>query len=124
VLDGAASREIWSSFAGVALFASSHVVWRISVPPADAPDVLARLRPEQFVLDWGGGLIFAAYSRVDAAHVRGALKSGHATLLKAPPADRAATPVFHPQAAVVAAAAARLRAAFDPRGILNPGRMS
>lgn len=124
VLDGAASRETWSALAGAAPLASSHVVWRISVPPADAPDVLARLRPEHYLLDWGGGLIFAAYSRVDADHVRGALKTGHATLLKASPPDRAATPVFQPQPAVIAAASARLRAAFDPRGILNPGRMS
>lgn len=124
VLDGAASRETWSALAGAMPLASSHVVWRISVPPSDAPDVLARLRPDQYLLDWGGGLIFAAYSRADAARVRGALKSGHATLLKASPTDRAATPVFHPQPAVVAAAAGRLRAAFDPRGILNPGRMS
>jgi glycolate oxidase FAD binding subunit len=33
------------------------------------------------------------------------------------------TPVFQPQPPPVAAATARLRAAFDPRGILNPGRM-
>ena len=124
VLEGAASRETWSALAGAVPLASSHVVWRISVPPADAPAVLARLRPEQYLLDWGGGLILAAYSRVDAEHVRGALKTGHATLLKAPAADRVATPVFQPQPAVAAAAAARVRAAFDPRGILNPGRMS
>jgi glycolate oxidase FAD binding subunit len=123
VLDGAASRETWNALAGAVPLASSHVVWRISVPPAEAPDVLARLRPDQYLLDWGGGLIFAAYSRVDAEHVRGALRSGHATLLKAPAADRATTPVFQPQPGVIAAAGARLRGAFDPRGILNPGRM-
>jgi glycolate oxidase FAD binding subunit len=49
---------------------------------------------------------------------------GHATLLKAPAAVRAAQSVFQPQPPAVAAAAARLRDAFDPRGILNPGRMS
>jgi glycolate oxidase FAD binding subunit len=55
--------------------------------------------------------------------VRAAFTNGHATLLKAPAAVRAATAVFQPQPAPLAAAAARLRAAFDPRGILNPGRM-
>jgi glycolate oxidase FAD binding subunit len=45
-------------------------------------------------------------------------------LLKAPAAVRAAEPVFQPRPAAVAAVAARLRDAFDPRGILNPGRMS
>jgi len=43
--------------------------------------------------------------------------------LKAPAAARAATPVFQPQASAVAAVASRLKSAFDPRGILNPGRM-
>jgi glycolate oxidase FAD binding subunit len=93
------------------------------VPPSDALRVLERLEPEGYLADWGGGLILAAYDSVDAARVRGALAAGHATLLKAPPAARAATPVFQPQPPAVAAAAARLRAAFDPRGILNPGRM-
>jgi glycolate oxidase FAD binding subunit len=93
------------------------------VPPADALRVLDRLDAERYVVDWGGGLLFAAFASVDAARVRGALTAGHATLWKAPRAERAATPVFQPQPPAIAAAAARLRNAFDPRGILNPGRM-
>ena len=85
--------------------------------------MLDALAPDGYLLDWGGGLILAAYAEVDAARVRGALPSGHATLLKAPATARAATPVFQPQAPAVAATAARVRNAFDPRGILNPGRM-
>jgi glycolate oxidase FAD binding subunit len=85
--------------------------------------VLERLEPERYLLDWGGGLIFAGYATVDAARVRGALTAGHATLLKAPAAARSATAVFQPQPPAVAAAAQRLRSAFDPRGMLNPGRM-
>ena len=123
VLEGSASRECWRSLAGAAALASSPVVWRISVPPADAPAVLERLRADRYLVDWGGGLIFAGFDVVDAAGVRGALSTGHATLLKAPDAARASTPVFQPQAPAVAAAAARLRAAFDPRAILSPGRM-
>jgi glycolate oxidase FAD binding subunit len=65
----------------------------------------------------------AGHSTVDAARVRGALASGHATLIKAPSAERAGTPAFQPLPPVAAAAAARLKHAFDPRGILNPGRM-
>ena len=93
------------------------------MPPADALRVLERLEPDRYLLDWGGGLILAAYAAVDAPRVRNALTSGHATLLKAPAAARAATAVFQPQPPAVAAAAARLRSAFDPRGLLNPGRM-
>ncbi len=123
VLEGDASRECWHALASAEALVESPVVWRISVPPADAHAVLERLEPDRYLLDWGGGLILAAYATVDAPRVRNALTSGHATLLKAPAAARAATAVFQPQPPAVAAVAARLRSAFDPRGILNPGRM-
>jgi glycolate oxidase FAD binding subunit len=123
MLEGDASRACWHAHASAAELAGSPVVWRISVPPADAQRVLDRLEPDRYLLDWGGGLITAGYPAVDAARVRAAFTNGHATLLKAPAAARAATAVFQPQPAPVSAAAARLRAAFDPRGILNPGRM-
>ena len=123
VLEGSASRDCWHALASAAPLAASPVVWRISVPPADTRRALERLETDRYLVDWGGGLLFAGFEAVDAQRVRGALAAGHATLLKAPPAERAATPVFQPQAPAVAAAAARLRNAFDPRGILNPGRM-
>jgi glycolate oxidase FAD binding subunit len=124
VVEGAASRQLWHAHASAVVLAASPVVWRISVPPAEAPAVLERLRPLRYLLDWGGGLIWAVFDAVDAARVRAAFGAGHATLIKAPVADRAATSVFQPQAPVAAAAAARLKAAFDPRGVLNPARMS
>ena len=123
VVDGPASRQLWHAHASAMALTASRVVWRISVPPADAPAVLERLRPLRYLLDWGGGLIWAGFETLDAAHVRGAFGAGHATLIKAPVAERAATAVFQPQPKVAAAAAARLKAAFDPRGVLNPGRM-
>ena len=123
IIDGAASQRCWHDLGSAAALAECAVVWRLSVPPADAPAVLQRLRPLHYTLDWGGGLIAAGYSTVDAAQVRGAFAAGHATLIKAPLAARAATAVFQPLPAVAAAVAARLKHAFDPRGILNPGRM-
>jgi glycolate oxidase FAD binding subunit len=123
IVDGAASRQLWHAHASSVALAASPVVWRISVPPSDAPAVLERLRPHRYLLDWGGGLIWAAFDAVDATRVRAAFGAGHATLIKAPVADRAASPVFQPQPRVAAAAGARLKAAFDPRGVLNPGRM-
>ena len=123
VVDGAASRQLWHAHASAASLAASEVVWRVSVAPGDAAAVLERLRPREFLLDWGGGLIWAAFDTVDVARVRGSFAAGHATLIKAPATDRAAAAVFQPQSPVAAAAAARLKAAFDPRGILNPGRM-
>jgi glycolate oxidase FAD binding subunit len=123
VLEGADSRRCWHDLASAAALAECNVVWRIAVPPSEAAAVLERLEPERYLVDWGGGLLFAGFERADASRVRGAFATGHATLLKAPVAVRAVTSVFQPQPAAVAALAARVREAFDPRGILNPGRM-
>jgi len=48
---------------------------------------------------------------------------GHATLMRAPEAVRAAVDVFEPEAPALARLTAGLRASFDPAGVLNPGRM-
>jgi len=61
----------------------------------------------------------------DALAVRRAVaaSSGHATLFCAPADIRAAVEVFQPQEAALAGLTARLKENFDPRGVLNPGRM-
>jgi glycolate oxidase FAD binding subunit len=62
---------------------------------------------------------------IAAAQVRRAVKTcgGHATLVRAPAALRAAADVFEPQEAALAALTKRVKDGFDPKGILNPGRM-
>jgi glycolate oxidase FAD binding subunit len=44
--------------------------------------------------------------------------------VRASPSHRAALPVFEPQPPHLAALSARLKAEFDPKQILNPGRMA
>ena len=120
-VEGAASRTLWARHASAEALADWRVVWRISVPPAAAPRVLRAIAPERYLLDWGGGLIWAAFDHVDAARVRGALGEGHALLVKAPAGTK--TCRQHPPTAVLAQALERLRDAFDPDRRLNPGRM-
>ncbi|MFD1378180.1 hypothetical protein [Fodinicurvata halophila] len=48
---------------------------------------------------------------------------GHATLMRAPDPLRASVAVFQPQEPGKAALSARIKTAFDPSGVLNPGRM-
>ncbi|MGB6542461.1 MAG: 2-hydroxy-acid oxidase, partial [Xanthobacteraceae bacterium] len=45
------------------------------------------------------------------------------TLICAPAAVRASVAVFTPEPAGLAALTKRLRASFDPQGVLNAGRM-
>ncbi len=106
-------------------------VWRLSVPPTAgagvASAILADLGGEVFY-DWGGGLIWlATEARRDAGHevVRRAVTAtgGHATLVRAAPEVRAKVPVFQPQTGALGDLTARVKEGFDPKGILNPGRM-
>jgi glycolate oxidase FAD binding subunit len=48
---------------------------------------------------------------------------GHATLVRAPAALRAKVDVFWRGDAALAALTKRVKESFDPKGVLNPGRM-
>jgi glycolate oxidase FAD binding subunit len=52
-----------------------------------------------------------------------AATGGHATLIRAPVATRAAVDVFEPQKGALAGVSKRVKESFDPKGVLNPGRM-
>ena len=90
--------------------------------------MIATAAQAQMFFDWAGGLIWAMLSACDdagAALVRRAVAAtgGHATLIRAPAPARAAIDVFAPQDAAVAALTKRVKESFDPKGVLNPGRM-
>jgi glycolate oxidase FAD binding subunit len=132
-LEGAASEALWREIRDVRLLPEeAAVVWRVSTAPSAAPELLAALERElapAWLADWGGGLLWLALADAGedggAALIRGALggPGGHATLVRAPAALRAAVPVFQPQAAPLARLTARVKDSFDPKRILNPGRM-
>lgn len=78
------------------------------------------------MLDWGGGLIWSASPAQNVTAIRetmAAFGGGHATLIRAADSDRCTVPVFQPQPAPLAALSQRVKESFDPRHILNPGRM-
>lgn len=125
------SRTLWRDVRDVTLLPASGSLWRISVPPADGAPVGEHIRSTshaEILFDWGGGLIWAAlepgalYDDAGAAAIRGALRSGHATLFRATEDVRESVEVFQPLGPV-GALSARIKNAFDPNGILNPGRM-
>jgi glycolate oxidase FAD binding subunit len=130
------SVRLWDEIRDVRLLGEhpdngDDAIWRISVPPAAAPGLLERLGTgmelEAFV-DWGGGLIWARVSgMMDAGSyvIRRAMVTtgGHALLVRARHDQRIVEPVFHPEAAGVERLTRNIKEAFDPGGILNPGRM-
>lgn len=133
-LDRTTSHARWGAIRDVAPFQNSTVpLWRLSVTPSAGPAVVAAIGDQLAVralYDWSGGLVWLAVDGAaddaGAAVVRAAVAAaggGHATLMRAPDAIRAAVEVFEPQAASVAALSRRVKEGFDPRRILNPGRM-
>lgn len=97
--------------------AGNAALWRLSVP-STAP-VLSL--PGEQTVEWGGAQRWLK-STADAAAIRSAAAraGGHATLFRAP---RPADDVFHPLAPGIDHLQRNLKKAFDPIGILNPGRM-
>jgi glycolate oxidase FAD binding subunit len=137
ILEDANSAAIWSSIRDVAPFAAggslgAWPVWRIVCPPAAGGalgQALARDTGGDVIYDWGGGLIWAALPpKADAqatlVRQRAGAAGGHATLLRAPDEIRRNVEVFHPQPAGLAALGERVRHSFDPKNILNRGRMT
>ena len=133
-ISGDKSKALWAEMRDCAPFAGSdeRPVWRVSMAPADCHGMVMALRRQAAVnafYDWQGGLAWLRMEGGDpeAELLRALVKKhggGHATLVRATPADRAALPVFQPQPPALAALSARLKAEFDPRNILNPGRMT
>jgi glycolate oxidase FAD binding subunit len=136
IVEDSASAAIWTSVRDAVPFAANGAlgawpVWRIVCPPASGGALGERLSRDtggDVIYDWGGGLIWAALpphpdaqvalvrQRVDAA-------GGHATLVRASDELRCNVDVFHPQPAGLAALSERVRQSFDPKNILNRGRM-
>src|ERR1700710_230976 len=136
IVEDAASAAIWSSVRDVAPFAANGAlgawpVWRIVCPPASGGalgQALARDTGGDVIYDWGGGLIWAALPPkpdAQAALVRRRIEAagGHAMLLRASELIRRDVEVFHPQEGGLASLSEPVRHSFDPKNILNRGRM-
>jgi glycolate oxidase FAD binding subunit len=131
VLDTATSREVWADIrdARALIAAAEDAVWRVSVQPSRGPSVLDALRPAGVsgYLDWGGGLVWLAGPATTATH--GAVEAaasgcgGTWTLLRAPDTLRGAVCVVPDEPAALARITRQVKAAMDPAGILNPGRL-
>ena len=98
-------------------FAGDAPLWRIAVAPATAPLGF----DEATLTDWGGAQRWVRSERpADELRAAIAVDEGHATLFRHAAPDAA---VFSPLQPGIAALHTRLKQAFDPHGILNPGRM-
>jgi glycolate oxidase FAD binding subunit len=132
LVEGPESMALWAFIRDARAFADDpRPVWRVSAPPMNGAAILAAVQAEtecEGFYDWAGGLIWLAVPSTDDADetvVRraAAAHAGHAALIRAPAAVRSAVAVFEPEPPALAALTRRVKASFDPLGLLNPGRL-
>lgn len=118
---------VWDALVRLEALDGQDPLWRVSVAPSRGPGVYRALEPlgAQRLYDWAGGLVWLTLpAEADQQAVRRAANEagGHATLIRASEELRSRIPALHPEEPAVAALSARVRAGFDPAGILSPGR--
>ncbi len=132
IIEGEASTTLWRELRDAVPLraAPEDAIWRLSVRPSAGPRVVASLSAAfgaKLLLDWGGGLVWAAGPATEAAHSAvthaAAEARGTFTLFRAPEPLRAAVAVLPDEPGPLAVIARRVKLALDPAGVFNPGRM-
>jgi glycolate oxidase FAD binding subunit len=98
-------------------------IWRVFVPPASAAACARRLASPFWLGDWAGGALWVAGGEADKIHTVAQSFGGHAMLMRASAETRTRVNVYPPEAPARAALTRRVKDAFDPQGLFNPGRM-
>ncbi|MGB0125986.1 MAG: glycolate oxidase subunit GlcE [Rhodocyclaceae bacterium] len=103
-----------------AFFRGEGALWRLSVPSTTGALGL----PDDQLVEWGGSLRWLR-GDVDTSSLRDRLRqlSGHAALFRGEAGAPGDVEVFQPLPAALLATHQRLKRAFDPEGIFNPGRL-
>lgn len=97
---------------------AADILWRLALPSTAGDPGLAGLR----AIEWGGALRWYAGEQ-EAVRGAAARLGGHATLYRASESLRCREGAFAPLSPAMLALHRRLKKSFDPKGILNPGRL-
>ncbi|MGE0386920.1 MAG: FAD-binding protein [Gammaproteobacteria bacterium] len=128
------SAAIWAAVRDVAPVMQAQdvpVMLRVAMPPARARELYERHvagRGIHWCFDAGGAWAWLAPPEAQAGAVVSSLRqwldgAGAVVIVRGPPEFKARAGVFSTLPAAHARLIERIRAAFDPAGILNPGRM-
>jgi len=114
------AEQFWSSVREQqhAFFQNQPTVWRLSLPSTTpALDLNG-----QQLIEWGGAQRWLINGTDDAKQLRKTVQAagGHATLYRG---GNKSAGVFQPLPSTLFAIHRRLKSAFDPAGIFNPGRL-
>lgn len=143
--EGKASLNFWATVNNLSVFSAPAAninapLWRILTPRSKAANLALRLAAEcedsTYFIDWGGGLIWLSHDILSgetelenfikkAGQIRNICleNEAEAILIRASAEARSQIPFMPPLSATLAALNARIKNAFDPKAILNPGRI-
>jgi glycolate oxidase FAD binding subunit len=112
---------------GMFLALTASDLWRVHLPSSEAEGFLEDIAPPLWQADCAGSVLWLALA-ADAAtqarlQARAARSEAHVSLLRASAAARATLSVFPPLEPAQTGLTRSVKAAFDPAGIFNPGRM-
>jgi glycolate oxidase FAD binding subunit len=124
------SVALWASLRDVGpLVDPSSAVWRVSVAPSKACGVarsVAAATDATCLYDWGGGLLWIAVAQSmgagRAVKLAAEAAGGHVMLLRASDDHRRDAKALLRKSGPLGELTQRIKAAFDPACILNPGR--
>ncbi len=121
-----AARAFWADLRELRhpFFAGDAPLWRLAVPTTTPPLAL----PGAPLIEWGGAQRWirgASLTEPQPSTVREAMTEagGHARLFRGAGEANRNVGVFRPLPAALQTIHQRLKTAFDPHGVFNPGRM-
>lgn len=125
------SRAFWRAVRDALPFAEKigNALWRLSVTPSAGAKIgsaISAATGAEIFYDWAGGLLWIEMPDENPHEqaVRAAINGeGHALLVRANSSVRASAAVFGPLDKGLSGIMRNVKESFDPKAVLNPGRM-
>ena len=130
VLENEQSKIFWEKTRTLEVFSKTKSnLLRIVVPPSETFDIIKqfRLHEPKYFVDWGGGLIWLQLDKINTKilnEIRKVAKKagGYLTIIKIEDDLKASIDIFSVDS-VKYKISEKLKKSFDPKRILNPGKM-
>ena len=131
VLENYQSRIFWQNTTDLQFFNNSNnVVAKIVLPPLNTDQLMNKFENEElkYVVDWAGNIIWVELPENDSVllkHLRTEILklSGHMTIIKAPNHVRIREDFLTTVDENIKVLSLKIKESFDPKKILNPGKM-